>query len=144
MLFATGPSFKKNVTLEPIESVNLVPLIAHLLGVEAEPNNGTVKVFKNVLTGDLNSGNRPVGDEKGGAGEHSLVNDDASKPGTAGHFLVDKLNEKETTGNQKQSALVLPGDIDHSKNDMLNPIPEDDDNGNSPDGLSDFTRFIYY
>lgn len=95
IFFATGPSFKKNVTLDPIESVNLVPLIAHILGVKARPNNGTLKVFEDVLK---------------------------VKPTT----LLEKQKTRE-----------------NAKPKHLNPI-SDDRNGGGPDGLSEFTRFIYY
>ena len=95
IFFATGPSFKKNVTVDPIESVNLVPLIAHILGIKAQPNNGTLKVFEDVL---------------------------AVK--SLGKHVNEQAKLKQLTEEQNK----------------LNPIPE----RNGPDGLSDFTRFIYY
>lgn len=95
IFFATGPSFKKNVTVDPIESVNLVPLIAHILGVKARPNNGTLKVFENVL------------------------------------------KVKPTSLTEKQKAR------ENAKPKHLNPI-SNEKNGSDPDGLSEFTRFIYY
>ncbi|XP_066931413.1 ectonucleotide pyrophosphatase/phosphodiesterase family member 5-like [Clytia hemisphaerica] len=87
IFFAMGPSFKKNITMDPFESVNLVPLMANILGVEAQPNNGTVNTFKNVLTPRV---------------KHQTRND-------------ERLKAKDRT----------------------KPIV-------GPDGLTEFTRFIYY
>ena len=49
IFFARGPAFKKNVTMDPFESVNVYPLLAHLLGIKPRPNNGSLSVFKYVL-----------------------------------------------------------------------------------------------
>ena len=49
IFFAKGPAFKKGKTLKAFESVNVVPLLAHLLGIEAKPNNGSLNIFKDVL-----------------------------------------------------------------------------------------------
>ena len=49
IFFARGPAFKRNVTIEPFESVNIYPLLAHLLGINPRPNNGSLSVFKHVL-----------------------------------------------------------------------------------------------
>lgn len=87
IFFAMGPSFKKNITMDPFESVNLVPLMANILGVEAQPNNGTINTFKNVLTPRV---------------KHQTRND-------------ERLKAKDRT----------------------KPIV-------GPDGLTEFTRFIYY
>lgn len=53
---ARGPAFKKGVTLRAFENVNIVNLIAHVLGIEAKPNNGTLKVFQPGLKEVDNSG----------------------------------------------------------------------------------------
>jgi len=90
IFFAAGPSFRRNVTMEAIETVNLVPLLAHILGVEARPNNGTVKVFDNVLS---------------------------------------KRHQIEEKGKPKKL------DVETSTRHI---------NGKTPDGLTEFTRFIYY
>ena len=34
IFFARGPAFKKGVTMKPFESVNIYPLLAHLLGIK--------------------------------------------------------------------------------------------------------------
>ncbi|XP_047128164.1 bis(5'-adenosyl)-triphosphatase enpp4 isoform X2 [Hydra vulgaris] len=49
IFYARGPAFRKGVTLNAFESVNVVPLIAHLLGIVPQPNNGSLLVFNNVL-----------------------------------------------------------------------------------------------
>ena len=49
IFYARGPAFKKGVTVEPFESVNVYPLMAHLLGIKPRPNNGSLSVFKQVL-----------------------------------------------------------------------------------------------
>ena len=49
IFFASGPAFKRGVTMEPFESVNVYPLLAHLLGIKPRPNNGSLSVFKDVL-----------------------------------------------------------------------------------------------
>ena len=49
IFFASGPAFKRGVTMEPFESVNVYPLLAHLLGIKPKPNNGSLSVFKHIL-----------------------------------------------------------------------------------------------
>ena len=49
IFFARGPAFKRGVTMEPFESVNVYPLLAHLLGIKPRPNNGSLSVFKYIL-----------------------------------------------------------------------------------------------
>ncbi|XP_066912455.1 bis(5'-adenosyl)-triphosphatase enpp4-like [Clytia hemisphaerica] len=49
IFYARGPAFKRAVTMEAFESVNVYPLLAHLLGVKPRPNNGSLAVFKHVL-----------------------------------------------------------------------------------------------
>lgn len=38
---AWGPDFRKEVTLEPFQNIELYNLMCHLLGVTPAPNNGT-------------------------------------------------------------------------------------------------------
>ena len=45
IFFARGPNIKKNYNVSPFNSVDIYPLVAALLGIEPEPNNGT---FENV------------------------------------------------------------------------------------------------
>ena len=45
-----GPAFKKGVVTPPIDIVDVYPLMAHLLSLKGYPNNGSLSVFKNVLT----------------------------------------------------------------------------------------------
>ncbi|XP_017563551.2 ectonucleotide pyrophosphatase/phosphodiesterase family member 7-like [Pygocentrus nattereri] len=37
---AVGPAFHKNLVVEPFETVNIYPLMCHLLGITPEPNDG--------------------------------------------------------------------------------------------------------
>lgn len=55
--FATGPDIKQGVTVAPFENVNLYPWMAHLLGLHAAKNDGSL----NVLAGTL----RDNGDSEG-------------------------------------------------------------------------------
>ena len=49
IFYAYGPAFKGNVTMDAFESVNVYPLLAHLLGIKPRPNNGSLNIFKHVL-----------------------------------------------------------------------------------------------
>ena len=49
IFLAKGPAFKECVTIDPFENVHVAPLIAHLLGVKAKPNNGSLNIFRNAL-----------------------------------------------------------------------------------------------
>ena len=45
MFFARGPAFREGYTATPFRNIDLYPLMCHLLGVNARPNNGS---FDNV------------------------------------------------------------------------------------------------
>ena len=49
IFLAKGPAFKECVTIDPFETIHVAPLIAHLLGVKAKPNNGSLNIFRNAL-----------------------------------------------------------------------------------------------
>lgn len=49
ILIAHGPAFKKNFSMESISSVDLYPLLCHLLGIDPLPNNGTFKNIQKLL-----------------------------------------------------------------------------------------------
>ena len=49
IFFARGPNIKQNYTISPFNSVDIYPLVAALLGIEPEPNNGTLENVKNFL-----------------------------------------------------------------------------------------------
>ena len=51
IFFARGPNIKKNYTVLPFNSVDIYPLVAALLGIEPEPNNGTLENVKDFLVG---------------------------------------------------------------------------------------------
>lgn len=46
---AMGPAFKKNFTIETFNSVDIYPLMCHILGVEPAPNNGSMDKVKTLL-----------------------------------------------------------------------------------------------
>ena len=48
---AWGPAFKKGITIEGFENVNVYPLIAHILGLnyDAKKIDGKLEVLKPVL-----------------------------------------------------------------------------------------------
>ena len=46
---AYGPSFKKGFVSEPINSVDIYPLMCHLLGIKPAPNNGSFDNVKQML-----------------------------------------------------------------------------------------------
>nr|XP_039248999.1 ectonucleotide pyrophosphatase/phosphodiesterase family member 7-like isoform X1 [Styela clava] len=50
--FSIGPSFKKGVTVDGFESVNIYPLMCHLLGLTPAPNNGSLEVLYPTLASD--------------------------------------------------------------------------------------------
>ncbi len=46
---AEGPAFREGVVVEPFENVNVYELIAHLLGVEPAPNDGSLAAVEGLL-----------------------------------------------------------------------------------------------
>ncbi|KAJ8389137.1 hypothetical protein AAFF_G00123430 [Aldrovandia affinis] len=46
---AVGPSFRRNLVVGPFETVNVYPLMCHLLGIRPEPNDGHLDVTRNML-----------------------------------------------------------------------------------------------
>lgn len=46
---AAGPSFKRGVTLPAFDNVDVYPLLAHLLGIEPAPNDGTLSSTRPAL-----------------------------------------------------------------------------------------------
>lgn len=55
---AVGPDFKQNLVVGPFETVNVYPLMCHLLGIDPEVNDGHLTNTKHMLkkTGDDNYG----------------------------------------------------------------------------------------
>ncbi|KAM6964074.1 ectonucleotide pyrophosphatase/phosphodiesterase family member 7-like [Tautogolabrus adspersus] len=56
---AVGPDFKKNLVFGPFETVNVYPLMCHLLGIKPEINDGHLDDTKGMLVPKIN----PDGDE---------------------------------------------------------------------------------
>ncbi|KAK3103129.1 hypothetical protein FSP39_016717 [Pinctada imbricata] len=52
---AMGPSFKKGYKKDTFHTVDIYPLICHILGVEAAPNNGSFSAVKDLLIGQKNN-----------------------------------------------------------------------------------------
>ena len=50
VFFARGPAFRKGVEVDPFNTVDLYPLMAHLLGVHARPNNGSFQSVAGLLS----------------------------------------------------------------------------------------------
>ena len=46
---AMGPSFKPGESVESFNSVDVYPLMCELLGLDPAPNNGSLKVVKELL-----------------------------------------------------------------------------------------------
>ncbi|XP_010890001.1 ectonucleotide pyrophosphatase/phosphodiesterase family member 7 [Esox lucius] len=46
---AVGPAFQKNLEVGPFETVNIYPLMCHILGIKPEPNDGHLDVTKHML-----------------------------------------------------------------------------------------------
>ncbi|XP_030592441.1 ectonucleotide pyrophosphatase/phosphodiesterase family member 7-like isoform X2 [Archocentrus centrarchus] len=46
---AVGPAFHKNLTVEPFETVNIYPLMCHILGIQPEVNDGHLNATKHML-----------------------------------------------------------------------------------------------
>ena len=50
---AFGPAFKKDVKIESIETVDIYPLICHILGIKPNKNNGKLERTKKFLVDEL-------------------------------------------------------------------------------------------
>ncbi|CAL1538432.1 unnamed protein product [Lymnaea stagnalis] len=60
IFIASGPAFKVNVTVDPIQSVDIYPLICHLLHIESEPNNGSLERVNSMLKNHSRDGFTPL------------------------------------------------------------------------------------
>jgi alkaline phosphatase D len=47
--YAEGPDIRAGVKLKPFENVNVYPLVAHILGLDAPPVDGSLSVLSGVL-----------------------------------------------------------------------------------------------
>lgn len=54
IFIARGPAFKKAYKAEPFASVDLYPLLCHLLDIEPRPNNGSFEAIKHIMAGGDN------------------------------------------------------------------------------------------
>lgn len=46
---AVGPAFNKNLEVGPFETVNIYPLMCHILGIQPEVNDGHLNATKHML-----------------------------------------------------------------------------------------------
>lgn len=46
---AVGPAFRKNLVVEPFETVHIYSLMCHLLGITPEPNDGSLNATRAML-----------------------------------------------------------------------------------------------
>lgn len=46
---AVGPAFQKNLEVGPFETVNIYPLMCHILGIKPEINDGHLNATKHML-----------------------------------------------------------------------------------------------
>ncbi|XP_026209994.1 ectonucleotide pyrophosphatase/phosphodiesterase family member 7-like isoform X2 [Anabas testudineus] len=46
---AVGPAFRRNLEVEPFETVNIYPLMCHILGIQPEVNDGHLTATKHML-----------------------------------------------------------------------------------------------
>lgn len=46
---AVGPAFRKNLVVEPFETVHIYSLMCHLLGITPEPNDGHLNATRAML-----------------------------------------------------------------------------------------------
>uniref|UniRef100_A0A8C7CN35 Ectonucleotide pyrophosphatase/phosphodiesterase 7 n=1 Tax=Oncorhynchus kisutch TaxID=8019 RepID=A0A8C7CN35_ONCKI len=52
---AVGPAFQKNLEVGPFETVNIYPLMCHILGIKPDPNDGHLDATKHMLVSDIKS-----------------------------------------------------------------------------------------
>lgn len=52
LFVARGPSFRRGVTLEPFDNVDVYPLLTRLVGIEAAPNDGDASTWAPALAED--------------------------------------------------------------------------------------------
>jgi len=54
IFIAHGPAFKKAYKADPFQSVDLYPLLCHLLDIDPRPNNGSFDAIRHILAGGDN------------------------------------------------------------------------------------------
>lgn len=52
---AVGPAFRRNLEVGPFETVNIYPLMCHILGIEPEVNDGHLDATKHMLVASATS-----------------------------------------------------------------------------------------
>ncbi|XP_064788982.1 ectonucleotide pyrophosphatase/phosphodiesterase family member 7-like [Oncorhynchus masou masou] len=59
---AVGPDFQKNLAVGPFETVNVYPLMCHLLGIKPEVNDGSLEVTRQMLVPKKDQGSYEMAD----------------------------------------------------------------------------------
>jgi len=54
IFIAHGPAFKKGYKAKPFKSIDLYPLLCHLLDIDPRPNNGSFDAIRHILAGGDN------------------------------------------------------------------------------------------
>ena len=49
IFYAIGPDIRSGTTVKPFENVNVLPLIAHILGLDPPKVNGSLNVLSGIL-----------------------------------------------------------------------------------------------
>lgn len=60
---AVGPAFHRNLEVGPFETVNVYPLMCHLLGIQPEANDGHLDTTKHMLLTSVRTGGESVDTE---------------------------------------------------------------------------------
>ncbi|KAI2667008.1 Ectonucleotide pyrophosphatase/phosphodiesterase family member 7 [Labeo rohita] len=60
---AVGPDFQKNLEVGPFETVNIYPLMCHLLKITPEPNDGHLNTTQHMLTSYIQTDNESSSDD---------------------------------------------------------------------------------
>ncbi len=58
---AVGPDFQRNLEVGPFETVNINPLMCHLLKITPEPNDGHLNATRHMLTSSIQTDSENIG-----------------------------------------------------------------------------------
>lgn len=72
---AVGPDFQKNLVVGPFETVNVYPLMCHILGIKPEINDGHLDATKNMLAAEAMPGGNNNNNNSESYMNRNLLND---------------------------------------------------------------------
>ncbi|CAM4332460.1 unnamed protein product [Leuciscus chuanchicus] len=78
---AVGPDFRKNLLVEPFETVNIYPLMCHMLKITPEPNDGQLELIQHMLTSSIQPENE-------GSSDNDILTSVFTGLGAVAGFLV--------------------------------------------------------